>query len=217
MSLKSRAERIVRDLDEARRVLAIFDVVVICDLLRRAQCSHVPDGYPVSSRGSEVHGGSSEWAVLDTATARIRYDQVQCLMAEREQAMEAGDVQRARMLDRQIAEIGHVEPDPIGDDIEEIFGTLTEITGGAKRVNRLYQVVVHAGDALKGRPSTVDHCRACERVVAGTTADRLRSGYCSGCYSAWIRDGRPDRLRFERARREELQARGDRESVLPPT
>jgi hypothetical protein len=46
-------------------------------------------------------------------------------------------------------------------------------------------------------------CGCCGRWVEGTANDRLRSGYCHTDYTAWIRDGRPDRLAFERRRRTE--------------
>lgn len=49
-------------------------------------------------------------------------------------------------------------------------------------------------------------CLACLREVQGTAVDRIRSGYCFACYRAWLREGKPDRLRFERARRQETAA-----------
>lgn len=62
--------------------------------------------------------------------------------------------------------------------------------------------------ASKSTDHIADHgpggtCLACLREVKGTSVDRIRSGYCPACYRAWLRDGKPDRLRFERARRQE--------------
>lgn len=49
------------------------------------------------------------------------------------------------------------------------------------------------------RTNMVD-CEACDRPVANTPDDRLRSGYCTACYHAWRRQGMPDRVQFERNR-----------------
>lgn len=49
------------------------------------------------------------------------------------------------------------------------------------------------------RTNMVD-CQACDRPVANTPDDRLRSGYCTACYHSWRRQGMPDRPHFERMR-----------------
>lgn len=50
------------------------------------------------------------------------------------------------------------------------------------------------------------HCLCCDRWVEGTANDRLKSGYCHADYQAWLREGRPDRVDFERRRRAERAA-----------
>ena len=49
------------------------------------------------------------------------------------------------------------------------------------------------------------NCLACDRWVAGTSTDRIRSGYCPACATAWTRarqnDPNIDRFRFENTRR----------------
>lgn len=49
-------------------------------------------------------------------------------------------------------------------------------------------------------------CAACLRHVEGTADDRIRAGYCEADYRAWLRAGRPDRVRFEYDRRAETAA-----------
>lgn len=50
-------------------------------------------------------------------------------------------------------------------------------------------------------PSVSGACGCCEREVSGAVGDRMLSGYCEACSRAWRREGRPDRFRFEVARR----------------
>lgn len=68
----------------------------------------------------------------------------------------------------------------------------------------------------RAKEAEIIHCEACRREVAGTEHDRLRSGYCSKDYSAWIRAGKPPRLQFEISVRNSLidvQVSGDRTTV----
>ena len=61
----------------------------------------------------------------------------------------------------------------------------------------------HAG-ALTGLLGCGD-CGACNRHLAGSGNDRLRSGYCPACYRAWRRAAQPDRSEFEAARRKKAE------------
>ncbi|MFM7064367.1 MAG: hypothetical protein ACKO04_12870 [Actinomycetes bacterium] len=45
-------------------------------------------------------------------------------------------------------------------------------------------------------PPGAGHCQRCERWVAGTASDRLRSAWCAACYARWRRAGCPDRSAF---------------------
>jgi len=60
-------------------------------------------------------------------------------------------------------------------------------------------------------PSVSGPCGCCEREVSGSPADRMRSGYCTACWWAWRREGRPERFGFEVRRRSWLAEQGRRE------
>jgi hypothetical protein len=103
----------------------------------------------------------------------------------------AGSSTEAAVFDRQEQH----ERDPIGRALDEMWATLQECCAGLKRVHHLRQVVVHAGDKLKGRQISVGVCGACGRTVPGEAADarkgeKLRAGYCPRCYVAWRRFAR---------------------------
>lgn len=109
-----------------------------------------------------------------------------------------------------MARIDHTERDPIGENLEELFATLQEITAGTKRVKNLVDAVIYAGDQLKGRVTTIRQCRCCYQEVTGIGNDRLRSGYGPACHRSWKRAGSPTyaggRVRFEQERRAQLEA-----------
>lgn len=99
-------------------------------------------------------------------------------------------------------EPGH-ETDPLKDNLDEIFGTLAEICGHARRIERLRSVVVNAASTVKDPQPLGGTCQCCLRHVPNTPNDRLRSGYCDACRTAWNRAGRPDRRLWEVDRRRE--------------
>lgn len=51
-------------------------------------------------------------------------------------------------------------------------------------------------------------CLCCDRWISGTPTDRIKQGYCNGCYVAWTRyrqaNPNADRVRFERSRQGEM-------------
>lgn len=108
-------------------------------------------------------------------------------------------------------------PDPTLEVIVELFAELAEVAGTLVRViaRRDYVMALHG--ERRGRESSLQgECRCCDRAVAGTSSDRLKSGYCPACYKAWERDGRPGadpqlpglvRRRWERDRRARLRER----------
>jgi hypothetical protein len=93
--------------------------------------------------------------------------------------------------------------DPLMETLISIFASLEAMGDHARLIEKRVPVVVFANSRLKGRVSTISQCQACHRDVACTVADRLRAGYCSSCYMAWTRQGRPDRVRFEHLRNRE--------------
>lgn len=207
MNLRSQAQRIARDVAFVRDRLGELDEDAVFDLLRRAQYSTKPDGYPESTRPTEIHGQGSDDPLVGIADARIRHDRIRQLVEDRRAAVAASDHRAVRACDQELKRLGAGEGDPLRANIEEIFASISEISGHAKRVHRLRQVVLHAGDKLKGRQTTLSQCQACNRDVSNVGDDRLRSGYCDACRKAWDREPQPrDRLRFELRRRQELAA-----------
>ena len=88
----------------------------------------------------------------------------------------------------------------MGSLIRDVFAGLAEVASLAAQVDRKATNVLTVGDRARGRQTSLQgDCGACSRPVAGVETDRLRSGYCSACYSWWCRAGRPDRPGFEAA------------------
>ena len=177
---KRRADKLAAKVVEARAVLALFDALTIAEILRRGERAAIPDGMnPVSL---EAAGGTAESTSVEAHALRG--------------LTEDGDDNWNR----------HIQPDPIGEYIAEIFQRLDEVFDNVRILDKRRQVVVFSADGLKGRQPAIDYCQACKRVVPGSAVDRLRSGYCdrvadvdwSGCYRMWLEQGRPDRLAFER-------------------
>ena len=48
-------------------------------------------------------------------------------------------------------------------------------------------------------------CLACGRWVTGEEHDRIKAGFGPECYTAWIREGKPDRMAFIAARRARVE------------
>lgn len=96
-------------------------------------------------------------------------------------------------------------PDPVGDAIKSIDSRIFNM---AREFQTLLQQLDYAlNPRERHRASAVIHCGACEREVAGTASDRLRSGYCFSCYRKWIAQERPNRGAFE-AEQKRLDAEG---------
>lgn len=85
-------------------------------------------------------------------------------------------------------------------------------TQASADLSTLDAIVVELGRAAVPHSSTVERkpqpgagqCGACDKWVAGTADDRLRSGFCNACRMAWDRAGRPDRAVFGRDRKRAL-------------
>jgi len=99
-----------------------------------------------------------------------------------------------------VASIG-AEQDPVGKAVKSIERTLFEI---ARQTDILVQQLAYVTDPRQRQADAdrVVHCEACKREVAATRSDRLRSGYCSACYTRWIRENKPYRGTFEQSVRE---------------
>lgn len=105
------------------------------------------------------------------------------------------------------------------DQWPAMLAALTQSASSAIRTLKL----VHAIDDRDEphRKSGAGYCEACTDWVPGTSEDRIRSGYCDACYTAWTRAARPPRGPFERGRRaraeDRRRTRVAAESVTTPT
>ena len=90
--------------------------------------------------------------------------------------------------------------DPVGSAVKEIDRAIFEIRRQTEVLNQQREYVLNPRERHKD--NYIQHCEACEREVAGTSNDRIRSGYCASCYNVWIREGRPSRVEFESRRRD---------------
>lgn len=107
----------------------------------------------------------------------------------------------------------HQHPDPVHD---HVTGIHLALVGMAESYARLLTHLAQLDKISDPRRTTnpVAHCQACDRIVECTTADPIRAGYCNACDTAWRRwktdqqsaGLEPDRVRFERWRREQLAA-----------
>lgn len=88
---------------------------------------------------------------------------------------------------------GNSSSDPIFDAVRSIALALDDI---AKQCQHIDDAVRFATNA-DTKESTIVYCQACGREIAGTPADRVRSGYCQADYQRWLRAGRPYRATFE--------------------
>lgn len=86
--------------------------------------------------------------------------------------------------------------DPIYEAVRDIATSLADMAQLAIKIqDRLRYVTTLNG--TEGATPAVVYCQACEREVACTPRDRLRSGYCFSCYRKWTTRGRPYRTKFE--------------------
>lgn len=83
---------------------------------------------------------------------------------------------------------------------EHLSGTAAEVADVLDRLERTLDVLTAAG-ADPAPPAGAGSCQACHAVVTGTANDRIKSGFCTACYAAWLRQGRPDRAEFGASRR----------------
>ena len=96
-------------------------------------------------------------------------------------------------------------PDPTGDAIVRIFAMLAVAADAAATIHGLDHYVDAARSEQGKRPvSLAGDCGACGRPVAGTSVDKLVSGFCGACRKAWERAGYPDRSEFAATRRRAL-------------
>jgi hypothetical protein len=182
----SRAERDAQKLTDTIEILSQYaDAGVLADLYARAEETAAVDGYPAGMGQSDIHGGRlsdpTEEQVERKARGRI--------------------IKRDNGTEETTPDTWQPYPDPLGDFVSEFQGMVSEIHGLAKLAHKQATVVLKAADAYRGRQSSLAGvCARCGTDIAGTPKDRMRSGYCGACYTAWLRAGRPDRPKFEKSR-----------------
>ena len=98
---------------------------------------------------------------------------------------------------------GDTSNDPIYEAVRTIALTLNDIATLSQLIDQQIRYVTEGAERQK--ESTIVYCQACDREVAGTPKDRIRSGYCMACYARWTRQGRPYRATFEAEISKELQ------------
>ena len=97
---------------------------------------------------------------------------------------------------------GDTSNDPIYEAVRTIALTLNDIATLSQLIDQQIRYVTEGAERQK--ESTIVFCQACEREVAGTPKERIRSGYCHGCFAKWGRRGRPYRALFEAEIKQEL-------------
>ena len=95
------------------------------------------------------------------------------------------------------------ENDPVFAAVKKMAQCLREMADLAITVENQARFVLEAKERAK--ESKIAYCGACGREVAGTSNDRLRSGYCGRDYMAWLRAGKPYRMTFEIEVRDSLE------------
>jgi len=91
--------------------------------------------------------------------------------------------------------------DPVWDTCKQIAEALNDMARLARSIDAR---VAYLTSEHKPRELQIHHCEACDREVAGTPKDRIRSGYCEACYHRWLRKGRPYRQTFRQETQKNL-------------
>ncbi len=156
---------------------------LLADILRRGEESAEPDGYPPRSGGANPIGshGASESTSTEHAALWHFPTTGPDVVIKRD---------GKQWVERPIA-------DPVGDAVEKAEANIYEASGLLASAARLIDGILNMQAEYAQRHLSIDICGRCQRTVKRTPNDRLRSNYCNSCYTAWLRAGRPDRLRFE--------------------
>jgi hypothetical protein len=89
---------------------------------------------------------------------------------------------------------GRKIPDPVGSASREVDRAIFEIRRKTEVLIQQLAYIQNPRDRL--REMMVANCEACLRVVACTSSDRLRSGFCYQDYRKWLSLGKPNRTQF---------------------
>ncbi len=212
MERKARESREVLD-----RLLAPSPVrgrgSVLADMIYRSSQPSAPDGYGGGALGEYVSGGGTGNATQSAAFSLLDDVCPRCT---------GGVVRRPDgqpVTCKTCSGSGRRWADPIADAVEDLLTRLVELSGHAAVIDRRRAVVMSAGERRRGRESALQGtCDCCTASVSGVGEDRLRRGYCTRCYKAWLTwraaneskgDPGEDRLHFVTARREQIRAQAE--------
>jgi hypothetical protein len=79
------------------------------------------------------------------------------------------------------------EHDPRGRAAEIVAKNVEDAGRLLMAASRAARYCLTINRNVSGREVSIGECDACERVVAQTQSDRLRTGLCSACYARWNR------------------------------
>lgn len=193
---KHRARQARNQLTAIKRAAEkLLEPDVLENLIRRGE-HVVADG--LQSAGGEGVSGSPQSTATERAALRLASP------SEEEAAERGQEVKPDTWQER--------EPDPAADALNELLSNIAHAALLMGDADGCRKYVLSIESRERGRQSTVDSCQLCGAVVTNVGEDRLRSGYCCGCYSAWKRIGGPqdpiERRRFERERLDWLVEKG---------
>lgn len=193
---RRRVVRLAQSVVAVREVVSRLEAGILAELVRHDEVAVEHDGYPSRSGGGG--GGAPAVTVPD----------------------EHGDPDSVTVTFTEAAVFARGDDhrrDPIGDAVRYIEAALPAVAEGLRRIDRARASVVHAADDKRGRISSLQGtCSACQRDVTGVGVDRLRRGWCTACYTAFLRwrNTRPtsqdpggENSRFEAFRRQQLADR----------
>ena len=84
--------------------------------------------------------------------------------------------------------------DPVGSASKEVDRAIFEMRRKTEVLIQQLAYIQNPRDRL--RDLMVANCEACLRIVACTSSDRLRSGFCYQDYRKWLSLGKPNRTQF---------------------
>jgi hypothetical protein len=196
--------------DQLREITGALTDKRLADILRLAGLSEVPleegpgievaDGYPRRSSGmGDMTRGSSE----DTSTERaaLHDDQVG--------------------VDDDKPDDWRVRFDAVDELVARFVGLLSEAHGAMRDLDKAR---IHIDGHLQQNRGRIDsiqgECECCGKTITGLPKmgdqpeDRKKAGFCTNCYAAWVRAGRPvERPDWIRQRKKYLKSKPARRSA----
>ena len=176
---------------------------VLADLIRRAEASVRPDGFPPGGNAEHVAGSGGGDPVLSVVSARLE-DVCDLCEGRGSTTRLHDDGSTSEAACRRCEGSGRRWADPVGDAVAELLHQVSEIRRACRVVDRKRFAVL--GVEQKARKVRLpDLCAACEKEVSGIGNDRLRNRFCRSCFLKWgswklkHQSGDPaaDRRRFE--------------------